>query len=225
MQGYQMALDMAKLSATAPPPPLYPHLAVQSIPQKPPSKFQKPPKTEYELVKCAISGVCEREGQKNSQASFAAFYGENDPRNVSGRVEDVQTSLRGEVSALKKALEREISAVKPVHLHVITRSAALKNYVVSFKSSGWKSKKQDSDLVAECRELVENFDKLTVELIVPKIVNDELESAKKLAKDVLPYKINIKKSNDFPSNTSDIDGGIYEQLDRLTLCEDVSYDE
>ena len=58
-------------------------------------------------------GACSRNGQKGAKAGLGVYFGENDYRNCSERIEGKQTNNTAEVKAILKVaeiLKREILA-------------------------------------------------------------------------------------------------------------------
>ena len=58
-----------------------------------------------ETINVYIDGACLNNGKKDAIAGYGVYFGENDPRNESGRVEGKQTNNTGELTAFIRCLE------------------------------------------------------------------------------------------------------------------------
>jgi ribonuclease HI len=62
-------------------------------------------KTSGKLVEIYTDGGCNSNGLNNAIAGVGVFFGENDSRNVSKRIEGLQTNNRAELTAIIEALK------------------------------------------------------------------------------------------------------------------------
>ena len=63
------------------------------------------------MIKVFTDGSCSNNGFTNAKAGIGIYFGDNDPRNISKRIEGKQTNNTAEVKAILKAaeiLKREI---------------------------------------------------------------------------------------------------------------------
>lgn len=90
-------------------------------------------------------GSCINNGRKNAIAGYAVYIGEDDPRNVSGRVEGKQSNNTGELTAMIKALEIAINEDKEKTINIYTDSnyviLCLTSYGSKLEAKKWTSKK------------------------------------------------------------------------------------
>ena len=71
-------------------------------------------------VNIYTDGACSNNGQRGAKAGLGVYFGENDPRNCSERIEGKQTNNTAELKAIIKAAEilyREILAGFTVNIY------------------------------------------------------------------------------------------------------------
>jgi ribonuclease HI len=91
-------------------------------------------------------GACSRNGQKGAKAGLGVYFGENDYRNCSERIEGKQTNNTAEVKAILKAaeiLKREILAGFIVNIYSDSKYAmrCCGEYGAKLEKVGWIKKK------------------------------------------------------------------------------------
>ncbi|KAJ2234189.1 hypothetical protein GGF40_001321 [Coemansia sp. RSA 1286] len=60
-----------------------------------------------------VDGSCINNGLPNASAGVGVYFGQNDPRNLSGKVQgDIQSSARAEIDAVRRALAIAVANTK-----------------------------------------------------------------------------------------------------------------
>jgi ribonuclease HI len=103
-------------------------------------------------------GSCSNNGKKDAAAGIGVYFGPDDPRNVSRRVDGKQSNNTAELGALLvvyEELEREIRAGEPVTIVsdsvYAIRSAT--EYGAKHAASGWSKDIPNKSLVRQAYEL------------------------------------------------------------------------
>lgn len=122
-------------------------------------------------------GACTNNGKPSAVAGYGVYFGENDERNISARLEGKQTNQRAELMAVIKAIESIILAQildsSRVTLHLYTDSryviGGATSWIANWKSKGWTNKKKpivNLDLWKRLDHLMQiNKDRLTFQWI------------------------------------------------------------
>ena len=103
-------------------------------------------------------GACSNNGYKNAVAGIGIYFGHQDPRNVSQRIEGKQTNNIAELGAilhLYTILEEDIKAGKPIG--IVTDSIyairCCTTYGKKCADTGWKKDIPNKDMVKRAYEL------------------------------------------------------------------------
>ncbi|OMJ07827.1 Ribonuclease H1 [Smittium culicis] len=114
-------------------------------------------------------GSCRGNGKADSRAGIGVFFGDNDIRNVSERLNGKQTNNRAELSAVIRALEMVIKYDTDTKLAKVPRRVVINTdsqYVINcmtkwlfnWAANGWKTSKgssvQNKDLVEKIHDLI-----------------------------------------------------------------------
>ncbi|OMJ07686.1 Ribonuclease H1 [Smittium culicis] len=114
-------------------------------------------------------GSCRGNGKADSRAGIGVFFGDNDIRNVSERLNGKQTNNRAELSGVIRALEMVIKydtdtklAKVPRRVIIYTDSQYVINcmtkWLFNWAANGWKTSKgssvQNKDLVEKIHDLI-----------------------------------------------------------------------
>lgn len=91
-------------------------------------------------------GSCINNGKKNAKAGYGVWFGEDDPRNMSGLVKGKQTNNTGELTAILKALkmlEININNSDKVIIHTDSKYSLLActTYGEKMSKKGWVDSK------------------------------------------------------------------------------------
>ncbi len=103
-------------------------------------------------------GACSNNGSKHAQSGIGIFFGINDKRNVSKRIEGKQTNNTAEISAIietYKIIEPDINANKKITI-VSDSEYAIKcvtSYGKKCYDKKWNVDIPNKDLVKQCYEL------------------------------------------------------------------------
>lgn len=95
-------------------------------------------------------GACTNNGKPSAVAGYGVYFGENDERNISARLEGKQTNQRAELMAVIKAIESimisNIFNASLLKLHIYTDSryviGGATSWIANWKSKGWTNKKK-----------------------------------------------------------------------------------
>ena len=103
-------------------------------------------------------GACSHNGQANAEAGIGIFFGTNDVRNVSQRVDGKQTNNVAELSAVIQAysiIEKDIVANKKVAIVSDSEYSlrCVSSYGEKCENGGWKESIPNCDLVKTAYEL------------------------------------------------------------------------
>jgi len=93
-----------------------------------------------------IDGACSNNGKPDAIAGYGIFFGENDSRNVSKRVDGKQSNNTGELTAFIKTLEilkNEIQDQCPIHLYTDSEYVmkCVTTYGAKLERNDWKNSK------------------------------------------------------------------------------------
>lgn len=115
-------------------------------------------------------GACRNNGKKNAIAGLGIYVSENDPRNVSERIQGKQTNNRAELSAFIRVFSQFSDEIQSQQtIHVYTDSEYVMKCCGYFgqksKQNGWKNKKgwiMNHDLVQQAYNLHESSPNVTL---------------------------------------------------------------
>jgi ribonuclease HI len=103
-------------------------------------------------------GACSNNGKKDASAGIGIYFGENDPRNISEKIDGKQTNNTAELTALIRVytlLEKDILLGKKIV--VVSDSEYAIRCVTSYgkkcEESGWKKEIPNKELVKQAYEL------------------------------------------------------------------------
>lgn len=135
-----------------------------------PSSYHResPSKTSDKTVRIYTDGA-----SKNNQASkhglskagYGVYYGPNDSRNYSGRVDGEQTNQRGELQGIKHALSNVAKEIKngndcqkyEIHTDSQYSKDSITKWSSSWEKNGWKTSTgadvKNQDLIKSCVDL------------------------------------------------------------------------
>lgn len=93
-----------------------------------------------------IDGACSNNGKPDAVAGYGIFFGHDDPRNVSKRVDGKQSNNTGELTAFIKTLEileDEIEAQNTIHLYTDSEYVmkCATTYGAKLEKNDWKNSK------------------------------------------------------------------------------------
>ncbi len=99
-------------------------------------------------------GACINNGKKNAKAGIGIYFGENDKRNVSKRVEGKQTNNTAELTAIietYKIIKKDIKLKKNIVIFTDSEYAlkCLKSYGKKLDLNDWKDEIPNKELVKE----------------------------------------------------------------------------
>lgn len=107
-------------------------------------------------------GSCERNGQKKSKAGYGVYFGEDDERNSSGKVEGAQTNIRAEMTAAIMAMRAVLEHVEDERIVIATDSEfvvkGMTQWMEKWKENDWK---KSDDSPPKNLELWKELDKLS----------------------------------------------------------------
>lgn len=118
-------------------------------------------KKTYSVV--YTDGASSNNGKANARAGYGVYWGDNDPRNASVRLDGIkQTNQRAEASAVNHALEQSINDKEP--LEIMTDSQYVINAATVWSKKwvekGWKStaggEVQNRDLFEKMLNLIDS---------------------------------------------------------------------
>jgi len=82
----------------------------RKIPNEPPKSKRR----KFEELHVYTDGGCTANGYKNAVAGVGVYFSKDDPRNISKKIEGVQTNNRAELSAIVEALKVCLDELKTV---------------------------------------------------------------------------------------------------------------
>lgn len=114
------------------------------------------------MTQVYCDGSCFNNGKKNARGGYGIYFGENDPRNLSAKLQGDQTNNRAELTAILETLK----LVPTGDLEIITDSNLAVNTFTKWifgwkKTTWWKNKdwthkdaKKNMDLVTAIDDLL-----------------------------------------------------------------------
>lgn len=128
-------------------------------------KINCDPEDHKKICKVYTDGASRGNGRANARAGFGVYYGDNDKRNVSCRLEgSEQTNQRAELTAINVALQRA-KTDKPMRLVILTDSKYSINcftlWASKWELNGWKNSAgqpvKNKDLIQTGRQLLQDL--------------------------------------------------------------------
>ena len=116
---------------------------------------------EDDVINVYTDGSCINNGSDNAKAGIGIFFSDNDPRNVSTKVNGRQTNNIAELKAIKmvfKILKDEIEDNKKIKIYSDSKYAinCCTNYGKRNYENGWKDDIPNRELVKKTYELYKN---------------------------------------------------------------------
>jgi ribonuclease HI len=150
---------------------------------------------EKEYINIYTDGACSNNGKPYAKASIGIYFGDNDPRNVSQRVQGKQTNNIAELTAIKNVynlIQEEILRKENVKIFTDSKYSmlCLTSYGAKCAKKNWSENIPNKYLVKETYELYKNLPNIKFEHIKAHTKNTDKHSrgnywADKLATDAL----------------------------------------
>lgn len=124
-------------------------------------------------IKVFTDGSCSKNGSINAKAGIGVYFGENDLRNVSRRIEGKQTNNTAELSAVIEVftiLEEEIKQDKKIIIYTDSEYVikCCTGYGEKCEKNNWKKKNggiPNVELVKKAYSLYKQFDNVELEWV------------------------------------------------------------
>ena len=132
-----------------------------------------------------IDGACSNNGKKSAIAGYGVYFGEDDPKNESGRVEGKQSNNTGELTAFIRCLEilkyHKIGGKVNIHTDSEYVMKCATTYGSKLEQRGWKSATKDKEvpnleLVKYAYELFKGSKMVTLNYIKAHTANTDIHS-------------------------------------------------
>lgn len=147
-------------------------------------------------------GACINNGKSNAKAGIGIYFGKNDSRNVSKRIDGKQTNNTAELKAIIEALKILHKEIKDnLNIYIITDSEyAIKcctSYGYKLNKCNWKIKDKEIpnlDLIKELFNITSKYPNIKFKHILAHTNNDDIHSKGNYNADLLA-KISIDDIN------------------------------
>lgn len=135
---------------------------------------------DYDII-IYTDGGCINNGKKNAKASIGVYFGKNDNRNISSRINGKQTNNTAEIKAIIKAIKivkLELKKNKKVLIYSDSRYAirCCKDYGEKMNKIDWKKDIPNKNLVKKVYLLCKKFKNLNFKYIKAHTNNDDIHS-------------------------------------------------
>jgi ribonuclease HI len=161
-------------------------------------------------------GGCINNGKKNAKAGIGIYFGNDDPRNVSKRIEGKQTNNTAELKAILEALKILKKEIKEkINIYIITDSEyAIKcctSYGSKLYKSNWKIKGDkiipNLELIKELFDIISNNPNIHFQHIMAHTNKEDIHSIGNYNADLLA--------------TSSITNNNYDILTKLLITDNI----
>ena len=121
------------------------------------------------MINVFTDGACSNNGKQNAKAGIGVFFEENDPRNVSRRVDGKQTNNTAELTAIVVVfdiLREDIEQGKNIIIHSDSEYSinCMTKWGVKWAQDNWSKKTiKNLELVKEGYELFQQFPNVSID--------------------------------------------------------------
>ena len=120
------------------------------------------------MINVFTDGACSNNGKQNAKAGIGVFFEENDPRNVSRRVDGKQTNNTAELTAILVVfdiLREDIEQGKNIVIHSDSEYSinCMTKWGVKWAQDNWSKKTiKNLELVKKCYELFQQYPNVSI---------------------------------------------------------------
>ena len=154
-------------------------------------------------------GACSNNGRKNARAGIGIYFGPNDKRNISERIEGIQTNNRAELLAILEVfniLETEMKCQKNIIIYTDSKYSinCFTNWAKKWEKDNWTKKSKGDivnlDLVKKGYRLFNEYQNVSMEHIrAHSNKSDEYSLGNNFADELACKSIQPGKTNDIIS--------------------------